>query len=324
MNRRDLLRSSFATGLTAFTSPLFAQSNYPNKPITMIVPFPPGGVTDLVARELAKRLTEAFGQACTVENKAGAGGNIGTATLARAVPDGYTLGVMTVSAISIAPHVTPNLPFNPDKDFTPITNIVNTPGALLAGIKTPFQSISDLIRAAKERPGKITYASVGNGSLPHLVGERFCKTFGIELVHVPYKGAAPAMQDLLGGHLASNVSPTAEALPHHQAGTIRILAVTGAKRSRFLPDVPSMQELGFKDVLFQDWLGMFAPLGTPAEIVSRMNAAAAAAVKSEAGSAGQRAQFAARHRPLHLATRLFRERAVVDTDRQFVLVNIPQ
>ncbi|NCV61936.1 MAG: tripartite tricarboxylate transporter substrate binding protein, partial [Betaproteobacteria bacterium] len=231
MNRRDLLRSSFATGLTAFTSPLFAQSNYPNKPITMIVPFPPGGVTDLVARELAKRLTEAFGQACTVENKAGAGGNIGTAALARAVPDGYTLGVMTVSAISIAPHVTPNLPFNPDKDFTPITNIVNTPGAVLAGIKTPFQSISDLIRAAKERPGKITYASVGNGSLPHLVGERFCKTFGIELVHVPYKGAAPAMQDLLAGIVdLSFESALTNTVSNAAAGKLRVLATTGSQR----------------------------------------------------------------------------------------------
>jgi tripartite-type tricarboxylate transporter receptor subunit TctC len=274
MNRRDLLTSSFATGLTAFTSPLFAQTNYPNKPITMIVPFPPGGVTDLVARELAKRLTEAFGQACTVENKAGAGGNIGTAALARAVPDGYTLGVMTVSAISIAPHVTPNLPFNPDKDFTPITNIVNTPGAVLAGIKTPFQSISDLIRAAKERPGKITYASVGNGSLPHLVGERFCKTFGIELVHVPYKGAAPAMQDLLAGVVdLSFESALTNTVSNAAAGKLRVLATTGSQRAPVLANVPTLNEIhpGF---VAQGWFGLLGPAGLPDSVVTKVHGVA--------------------------------------------------
>jgi len=164
MNRRDLIKRGFSTGLVGFSPPLFAQTNYPNKPITMIVPFPPGGVTDLVARELAKRITEAFGQACTVENKAGAGGNIGTAALARSSPDGYTLGVMTVSAISIAPHVTPNLPFNPEKDFTPITNIVNTPGALLAGIKTSFQSI--LMFPTKVLPLQCKTCSLGSWIYP--------------------------------------------------------------------------------------------------------------------------------------------------------------
>jgi len=172
---------------------------YPVKPITMIVPFPPGGVTDLVARELAKRLSDGLGQPVVVDNRAGAGGNIGTAVLAKAQPDGYTLGVMTVSAMSIGPHIHKSLSFVPSKDFTPITNIVNTPGAVLAGIKTPYNSLPDLVKAAKAQPGKISYASVGLGSLPHLIAEKLSFDAGIGMVHIPYKGAAPAMQDLLSG-----------------------------------------------------------------------------------------------------------------------------
>jgi len=172
-------------------------ANWPAKPITLIVPFPPGGVTDLVARELARHLTEGLGQSVVVENRAGAGGNIGTASLAKASPDGHTLGVMTVSAISIAPHIHKSLSFNPSRDFTPITNIVNTPGAVLAGVKTPYNTLPEMIAAAKAQPNKITYASVGQGSLPHLIAEKLAADAGIKLTHVPYKGAAPAMQDLL-------------------------------------------------------------------------------------------------------------------------------
>lgn len=279
MNRRQILQNGLAAWVGASHPLSFGQTSYPNKPITIIVPFPPGGVTDLVARELAKRISESFGQACTVENKAGAGGNIGTAALARAAPDGYTLGVMTVSAISIAPHVTPNLPFNPDKDFTPITNIVNTPGALLAGIKTPYQTVSELVRAAKERPGKITYASVGNGSLPHLVGERFCKTFAVDLLHVPYKGAAPALQDLLAGVVdLSFESALTNTVTNAAAGKLRVLATTGAQRAPVLANVPTLNELSAGFVA-QGWFGLLGPAGLPDGVVTRVHAVAMSMLK---------------------------------------------
>ena len=165
-----------------------AQDPYPSRPITLIVPFPAGGVTDLVARELAHRLGSALGQAVVVDNRAGAGGNIGTQVVSRAEPDGYTLGVLTVSALSIGPHLGRKLPFNPSRDFTPITNLVNTPGALIAAPTTPYKSFGELVQHAKAHPGKVTYASVGPGSIPHLTAEILSKAVKVDMVHVPYRG----------------------------------------------------------------------------------------------------------------------------------------
>ena len=245
---------------------------YPVKPITMIVPFPPGGVTDLVARELAKRLSDGLGQPVVVDNRAGAGGNIGTAVLAKAQPDGYTLGVMTVSAMSIGPHIHKSLSFVPNKDFTPITNIVNTPGAVLAGIKTPYNSLQDLVKAAKAQPGKVTYASVGLGSLPHLIAEKLSFDAGIGMVHIPYKGAAPAMQDLLSGVVElSFESSLTNTVANYNSGRLKVLATTGSKRVPILGNIPTVAESGYPGFVAQGWFGFFGPAGLPPAITKRLN-----------------------------------------------------
>ena len=245
---------------------------YPVKPITMIVPFPPGGVTDLVARELAKRLSDGLGQPVVVDNRAGAGGNIGTAVLAKAQPDGYTLGVMTVSAMSIGPHIHKSLSFVPAKDFTPITNIVNTPGAVLAGIKTPYNSLPDLVKAAKAQPGKISYASVGLGSLPHLIAEKLSFDAGIGMVHIPYKGAAPAMQDLLSGVVElSFESSLTNTVANYNSGRLKVLATTGSKRVPILGNIPTVAESGYPGFVAQGWFGFFGPAGLPPAITKRLN-----------------------------------------------------
>ena len=245
---------------------------YPVKPITMIVPFPPGGVTDLVARELAKRLSDGLGQPVVVDNRAGAGGNIGTAVLAKAQPDGYTLGVMTVSAMSIGPHIHKSLSFVPSKDFTPITNIVNTPGAVLAGIKTPYNSLPDLVKAAKAQPGKISYASVGLGSLPHLIAEKLSFDAGIGMVHIPYKGAAPAMQDLLAGVVElSFESSLTNTVANYNSGRLKVLATTGSKRVPILGNIPTVAESGYPGFVAQGWFGFFGPAGLPPAITKRLN-----------------------------------------------------
>ena len=245
---------------------------YPVKPITMIVPFPPGGVTDLVARELAKRLSDGLGQPVVVDNRAGAGGNIGTAVLAKAQPDGYTLGVMTVSAMSIGPHIHKSLSFVPAKDFTPITNIVNTPGAVLAGIKTPYNSLPDLVKAAKAQPGKISYASVGLGSLPHLIAEKLSFDAGIGMVHIPYKGAAPAMQDLLAGVVElSFESSLTNTVANYNSGRLKVLATTGSKRVPILGNIPTVAESGYPGFVAQGWFGFFGPAGLPPAITKRLN-----------------------------------------------------
>ena len=250
-----------------------AQSaSWPSKPIALIVPFPPGGVTDLVARELAKQLTEGLGQPVVVENRAGAGGNIGTALLAKANADGHTLGVMTVSAMSIAPHLHKSLSFNPTRDFTPITNIVNTPGAILAGIKTPYTTLAEMIAAAKAQPNKITYASVGQGSLPHLIAEKLSADAGIKITHVPYKGAALAMQDLLAGVVdLSFESSLTNTVANFQAGKLKVLATTGSVRVPILADIPTVAESGYAGFVAQGWFGFFGPAGLQASTVQRLN-----------------------------------------------------
>ena len=268
---------------TASLSMAQTPAAYPVKPITMIVPFPPGGVTDLVARELAKRLSDGLGQPVVVDNRAGAGGNIGTAVLAKAQPDGYTLGVMTVSAMSIGPHIHKSLSFVPSKDFTPITNIVNTPGAVLAGIKTPYNSLPDLVKAAKAQPGKISYASVGLGSLPHLIAEKLSFDAGIGMVHIPYKGAAPAMQDLLAGVVElSFESSLTNTVANYNSGRLKVLATTGSKRVPILGNIPTVAESGYPGFVAQGWFGFFGPAGLPPAITKRLNEVATNMLRDKA------------------------------------------
>ena len=280
-SRRRLLTAGLL-GAAGMAAPALAQSPYPNRPIVLIVPFPPGGVTDLVARELAKRLSDALGQSVVVDNRAGAGGNIATAALAKAAPDGYTLGVMTVSAMSIAPHIHKALPFQPLRDFTPISNIVNTPGAIVAGLKTPYQNLQDLIKAAKAAPGRISYASVGLGSLPHLAAEMFAQQAGVQLLHVPYKGAAPAMQDLLSGVVDLTFeSALTNTVTHFSQGKLKVLATTGTQRVPILSQVPSANEV-LPGYAAQGWFGFFGPAGLPAPITTKLNEVAVAMLREPA------------------------------------------
>jgi tripartite-type tricarboxylate transporter receptor subunit TctC len=215
-----------------------------------------------------------------VENKAGAGGNIGTQYLSVSKPDGYTLGLLTVSAMSIAPHVTKNLGFNPSKDFTPITNIIITEGAIVANAATPFSSVKEFVAYAKANPGKVSYASVGNGSIPHLTAEMFAQRAGVSLLHVPYKGTGPALQDLLANQInLSFESSVGTSFNNVTAGRLKVLAITGAKRSAVVPDVPTVAESGFPGFSAQGWFGLFGPANLPPKILETLNKAVTDALR---------------------------------------------
>jgi tripartite-type tricarboxylate transporter receptor subunit TctC len=258
----------------------FAQADYPNKPITLVVPFPPGGVTDIAGREVARNLTKYLNQPVVVENKVGAGGNIGTQYVARSKPDGYTLGLLTVSAMSIAPHVTKNLGFNPSKDFTPLTNVITTDGAIVANVAAPYNTVQELIAYAKANPDKVNYASVGNGSIPHLTAEMFSQRAGIKMTHVPYKGAGPAMQDLLANQIPISFETSlATALNNVASGRLKILALTGPQRSPAVPNVPTVAESGYPNFSAQGWFGLFGPANLPPNVVAALNKATTDALR---------------------------------------------
>lgn len=270
--------AALAISLGTLCGDAFAQDSYPSRPITLVVPFPAGGVTDVVARELAHRMGTALGQPVVVDNRAGAGGNIGTQAVARAAPDGYTLGVLTVSALSIGPHLSRKLPFDPARDFTPITNLVNTPGAVIAGPGAPFNTFPEFVKYARSNPGKVTYASVGPGSIPHLTAEMLAKATKVDMVHVPYKGAAPAMQDLLANHIdLSFETSLATTMTYHANKRIKVLAITGPSRVSVLPEVPTVAESGYPSFGVQGWFGFFGPRGLSPANVEKLNKAAAQA-----------------------------------------------
>jgi tripartite-type tricarboxylate transporter receptor subunit TctC len=246
----------------------------------LVVPFPPGGVTDIAGREVARNLTKYLNQPVVVENKVGAGGNIGTQYVARSKPDGYTLGLLTVSAMSIAPHVTKNLGFNPSKDFTPLTNVITTDGAIVANVAAPYNTVQELIAFAKANPDKVNYASVGNGSIPHLTAEMFSQRAGIKMTHVPYKGAGPAMQDLLANQIPISFETSlATALNNVASGRLKILALTGPQRSPAVPNVPTVAESGYPNFSAQGWFGLFGPANLPPNVVAALNKATTDALR---------------------------------------------
>lgn len=285
ITRRELLLVSAATIAADLASVVQAQERV--RQLTVVVGFPPGGATDILARMIADALRGGYAQTVVVENRSGAAGRVAPEYVKNAKPDGSIVLVTPAFPMLISPHVYPNLPYDTLRDFVPVGIAARSMLCLAVGPSAPAQvkTIADFIEWTKTNP-KATLFGAPSGSSQHFAGQAFARAANVRMEHVSYKGGAPAMTDLLGGHIPANVSPTAEALPHHQAGKIRILAVTGARRSRFLPDVPSMQELGYADVLFQDWLGMFVPAGTPPDLVARMNAITAGTVKSEAGVAG--------------------------------------
>jgi len=274
------LSMGVCAAVMSVSSLAYAQADYPNRTITLVVPFPPGGITDIAGREVAKNLTKYLNQPVVVENRAGAGGNIGTQYVARSKPDGYTLGLLTVSAMSIAPHVTKNLGFNPSKDFTPLTNVITTDGAIVANVAAPYNTVQELIAFAKANPDKVNYASVGNGSIPHLTAEMFSQRAGIKMTHVPYKGAGPAMQDLLANQIPISFETSlATALNNVASGRLKILALTGPQRSPAVPNVPTVAESGYPNFSAQGWFGLFGPANLPPNVVAALNKATTDALR---------------------------------------------
>jgi tripartite-type tricarboxylate transporter receptor subunit TctC len=266
------LAAAVGASLLAAAPASFAQAAYPTKTITIIVPFPAGGTTDILARILGQYMSTALGQPVIVDNRGGAGGNIGGQAAARAPADGYTLFMGTVGTHAINSSLYKKMPFDHVKDFAPLTRVAMVPNLLVANPSQPFKTVQELIAYAKANPNKVTYGSSGNGTSIHLSGELFKSMTKVEMTHVPYKGSAPAVSDLLGGQIAIMFDNMPSALPHVKAGKLRAIAVTSAKRSPELPDIPTVAEAGVPGYEATSWFGMFAPAATPPAIVSQLNA----------------------------------------------------
>jgi tripartite-type tricarboxylate transporter receptor subunit TctC len=251
-------------------APASAQT-YPNRPIHIIAPFPAGGGYDFLSRLIGSEMSKAFGQPVVVENKAGANGNIGTEAAAKSAPDGYTLLMGGNSPLALNVGLYAKLPYDPVKDFEAISRVATQPNLLAAHPKVPVKTVADLIQYAKANPGKLTYASNGNGSPQHLAAEQLKRMAGIDLVHVPYKGAAPTAAALLAGEVSIAFNIILLPLPHVQAGKLTGLAVASSRRSPLAPDIPTLAELGYP-IDIDTWYGLVAPAGTPKEVIAKLNA----------------------------------------------------
>ena len=255
---------------------------YPTKPVRVIVPFPPGGPSDIFARGLAQGMSPILGQPVVVENTGGQGGVIGVDRAVKSAPDGYTIGFNSGSTLGIAPYSFAKLPYDVKKDFALITLVVRVPEVLAVHPSLPVKTLAELVAYAKANPGKVNFGSAGGGSITHLAGELLKAEAKIDLVHVPYKGAAPAVNDLLGGQVQMGLFDVPILLGHIRNGRLRALAITSAHRAASLPDVPTTAELGYPNVTSDNWYGLIVPAATPADIQKRINAAAVAALKSPA------------------------------------------
>jgi tripartite-type tricarboxylate transporter receptor subunit TctC len=245
---------------------------YPARPVRLIVPFPPGGNTDIVGRMVAQKLSDSLGQQVYVENRGGAGGTIGAEAAARSPNDGYTLFFSTTGTLASAPSMQPGLRYDPLKDFAPISTLANAPVVVIIAASLPPKTLRELIEAAKAQPGALKFGSAGTGHFVHIAGEMFKTTAGVDLLHVPYKGVAQALIDLLGGRIDLMFDAFAQYEPHLQSGKLRALAVANPTRLRRLPEVPTTREAGLPDFVLASWFGLAAPAGTPREIVERVNA----------------------------------------------------
>ena len=244
---------------------------YPSRPIKVIVPYPPGGNTDLVGRMFAQRLAEILKVSVVIDNRGGGGGTIGVDAAARAEPDGYTLLHATNSELAVVPAVQPNLPYDPIKNLIAISTTCEFPFVLVTRKDLPVQSVQDLVALARQKPGTLTFASVGVGSANHLIIEPFKALFHVNVVHIPYKGGGPAANDLLGGHVDASFATLSSILPQVRSGDLRALLVTSKSRVPQLPDVPSAGELGLNDLIVNLWNAFLAPAGTPAPIIDRLH-----------------------------------------------------
>lgn len=249
-----------------------AQDAWPSKPIRLVIPFAAGGTSDILGRTLGEKLQGVLKQTVVVDNKAGAGGVIGADVVAKSAPDGYTLLLGTIASHAINPALQPKMPYNAATDFAPVILLGSISNVLLVGATQPYKTVPELITAAKAKPGEISFASAGQGSSQHMSGETFKLLAGADLTHIPYKGSAPAIQDVIGGQVPASFETVTVALPHIQSGKVRALAVTSATRSPALPNTPTLQEAGVAGFDVSSWQALYAPAGTPPAIVQRLNA----------------------------------------------------
>lgn len=250
-----------------------AQNNYPNKPITLIVPYGAGGNADTRSRQVAQLLSQELGQPIIVDNKAGAGGNIGTEAVAHAKPDGYTIGMGNFAPLSVNKALFKKMNFDPEKDLTPIVLIEKGPLVLTVPVNSPYKTVAELVNVAKAKPGVLTFGSGGIGGSHHLSGELFKQNAGIDMIHVPYKSGSAATTDLMAGTIDLMFEQMYSAMPNINGKKLKALAITSAKRSPLLPNVPTLVELGYPKVIVLNWQGFIAPTGTPKEIINKLNLA---------------------------------------------------
>ncbi len=249
-----------------------AAQGYPSKPVRVIVPFPPGAGVDIVTRSVSPRLGELLGQQLIVDNRAGAGGILGAELAAKAQPDGYTLLMATAGILTVIPNMNSKAPYSVERDFVPVTLIASVPSMLVVHPSLPAKSVKELVALARSKPGAINYASTGNGTLPHLAAELFKAQAKIDMVHVPYKGSAPALTDLLGGQVEVFFGNVLSVIPQVRSGKLRALAVTSVERMPVAPEIPTLAQSGFPGFEAGTWFGLMAPAGTPREIVNRLHA----------------------------------------------------
>lgn len=267
-------------GLALLGSAAVMAQSWPSKPVTVMVPWPAGGPTDIGARPLAKGLQDALGKAFVIENKGGGGGNIGTAAMLQAPADGYSILITSSAPIVINPSLYKKMPFDPARDLTPVTNVLRVPLVLAVPPNSPISDLKSLVAQIKAKPGEFVFGSSGNGTPQHLTGELFADALAVKMVHVPYKGSAPALTDLMAGHVPMMFDSLASIGSHIKSGKLKAIAITGAKRSALLPNVPTLAEAGLPGIETYAWYGMFVKAGTPPAIVNQINAEALKAMKT--------------------------------------------
>lgn len=280
-SKRLFVRAAMLAAAFTVAGAAFAAEPYPSKPIKLVIPFPPGGPTDIMGRVVGKILGDRLKTTVVVENRPGAGGNLGTDAVAKSPPDGYTLALSAVSALAIAPALQPKLPYKVETDLTPIARVGITKGAIVAHPSAPFNDLKGLVAYAKANPGKLTYGSSGVGTANHLAGEMLAAAAGIDIVHVPYKGTAPLVQDLLGGQLPMSIeSSLSSAAPNIREGRLKAIALISASRSPLLPQVPTVAEQGYPGFDVPIWFGLVAPGRLPAEVAQVLSKAVAEGLQS--------------------------------------------